>query len=712
MEFVGNGSRFSFDRLDGGLFVTVRVFRVQLFRPQPGMNPMSLFSFRAFSISLILLQAVATTPAGSAEPEVLSYEKVYGVGPTQAVEAVGNRLYAAGRGVFHVLDSSDPAKPRLLGKVEGLGNTRQIFVDGTTAYVTARQDGLWLIDVSDPAKPTVISHYDTVEMATGIWVSGQVAFVATRQYGVELIDVSDPRKPRHLSALKTGEAQSCWGRDGLLYIGDWAPKKMIVADVRDPRNPKIIGEAELDGYGDGGCLRDNLCYAATGHHSRLADKEAAHGKGHGLEIFDVSQPGSPVFLSRVKFPAYHKIYFDMWSARVAGDHCVVADTWNGLFVVNVSDPKRAKIVARAELPKIPEEGESDPVGGVALGEGVIYAAGIYTGLYVVKAPGMAVPAQREPDAGVKVVEQTVEPAAPEGFAVYRPEGQVRSVTVVDDVAWAACGIAGIQAVRLGDAPSLIAQTPGKGVVFHVAVAGDRLYAAENNAGLGIYRIEPSMQLTEIGRLVVPGYNIKQVACPPPGRFALFHCGGATAFVADVSDPAAPKVVLRDPQVGLFYGDQLVPEMLGGRYLVAFWQRSGPAWYDVSGEKPVHLGNTPDERMYSFANGACLLKDKLLVVQRNKLYWIEPGEMRDLQTLPTYEAPGRQFAGRPTTDGRQLALSRRPNRQVQVYDISDLQTPRFLREYELPGHPGACGFWQGRLVIPAGYTGLLVERSAP
>lgn len=177
------------------------------------MHPIAAFRFRPWSIFLLLMQAVSVfgQPAASEDSNLLPLDKVAEVGPCQAVERDGDRLYATGRGVFQVLDIAEPARPRVLGTLKGLGNTRQIYVAGTTAFVTARQDGLWLIDVSDGAKPAVISHYDTVEMATGIWASGQVAFVATRQYGIELVDVSDPRQPRHLSMLKTGEAQSCWG---------------------------------------------------------------------------------------------------------------------------------------------------------------------------------------------------------------------------------------------------------------------------------------------------------------------------------------------------------------------------------------------------------------------------------------------------------------------------------------------------------------------
>jgi len=635
----------------------------------------------------------------------LTPQKVKGIGPCQAVAVAGNRLYVTGRGTFHVLDISQPEKPVPLGTLSGLGNTRQLYIKDNIAYITARQDGLWLVDISNSKKPQLLSHYDTVEMATGICVSGSLAFVATRQYGVEIIDVSNPRAPQHVSMLKTGEAQSCWARDGLLYIGDWAPKKLIIADVRNPRQPTIIGEAPLDGYGDGGCLRGNYCFAATGHHSRAKNKD---GKGHGLEIFNVSNPHKPAFVSRVKFPASYHISNDMWTARVAGEHCVVADTWNGLFVVNIHDIKQPRIVAHAVLPPKENTDTPDPVGGIALGKGVIYAAGILTGLYVVPAPDLASPVVREQDRApeIKTAQDT---AGDPRFLTYQPGGQVRSATVVGDIAWAACGSAGIHAVRLGETLEPVSVTQGKGEVMHLAVSGSRLYAAENDAGLAIYEIGPDLKLTEIGRLKLKGRNVKQVACPAPGRFALYHWGSAAVEIADIKDPAHPKVVLKDSQVGLFYGDQLVPELVGGRYLVAHWHRSGPAWYDVSGEKPVHEGNTPDERLYSFSDGACLLGDKLLITKRGKLQLLEPGDQREVSQLPASAVPGHYLRGRPSTDGKRLALSRRPDQRVELYDITDIKHPQPVREYDLTGHPGACRFWNNQLLIPAGYQGLMLDR---
>jgi hypothetical protein len=639
----------------------------------------------------------------------LSHRKVEGVGPCIAADVVGNRLYAIGQGSLYVMDIAVPQAPKLLGQLAGLGTTRQLVVKDNIAYVTARQDGLWLVDVSDPAKPALISHYDTVEMATGIWVSGGLAFIATRCYGVEIVDVSDPRRVRHIGTLKTGEAQSCWAKDGLLYIGDWAPRKLLVAEVKNPRVPVIVGEAPLDGYGDGGCLRGRFCFAATGHHSRARNKEEAEGKGHGLEIFDVSKPTQPAFVSRVKFPVHYSIFNDMWSARVAGGHCVVADTNNGLFVVNVRDITKPVIVAHAQLPYVARREMFDPVGGVALGDGVIYAAGIYTGLYVVSAPGLAQPVVPEPDQ--PPVLPPLPATAPEdaNFRAYRPEGQVHAVAIQGDIAWAACGADRIHAVRLGDTLTRAAVHRGKGEVCYVSRTGNRLFTAEGKAGMAIYEISPDLRLTELGRLIVPSQGVKQVVAPAPGRFALFHCGGATVHIADISDPANPKLVFSDSQVGLFYGDQLVNKLFDNRYLVAYWQRSGPAWYDISGAKPVLAGNTPDTTLYGWTDGVCPLGDKLLIVKRGKYFLLDANERRNASDVPAFGVDRLRLVGRPSAEGNVLALASRHQRQVWILDIADIKRPRLIRQYSLFGHPGACAFWNGRVVIPAGYQGLLVER---
>jgi hypothetical protein len=184
------------------------------------------------------------------------------VGPTMYLARSGPMLYAIGRSELRILDASDAAHPKLISRLPGLGNVRQIAVRDGLAYITAREDGLFIVDVKDPASPRLLTHYDTIELATGICLSGPLAFVACRNYGVELIDITHPASPRHLSTVRTGEAQSVIARDGILYVGVWGTRELVIVDVHNPAEPRIISTTKLDGYGDGVDLHGNLCFVA------------------------------------------------------------------------------------------------------------------------------------------------------------------------------------------------------------------------------------------------------------------------------------------------------------------------------------------------------------------------------------------------------------------------------------------------------------------
>jgi hypothetical protein len=223
------------------------------------------------------------------------------IGPCSDAAVSRGVLFVIGGGKIYSFDISSPLQPVLMGSLSGLGNVRQIEVEDGFAFITSREEGMFIVDVSDPSRLTLASHYDTLELGTGVAVHGSLVAVANRQYGVELIDVSDKTRPRFLGAVRTGEAQSVFLRDTLLFAGNWAERKVTICNVADPVNPKIVSEMPLEGYGDGMFVRGNLCFAATGHHApgiknTRDPKEPSFGKGHGFEIFDISNLSNLRFL--------------------------------------------------------------------------------------------------------------------------------------------------------------------------------------------------------------------------------------------------------------------------------------------------------------------------------------------------------------------------------------------------------------------------------
>jgi hypothetical protein len=658
------------------------------------------------AVSLVLQFASPVASRGATEDTVrpLPIVASAGIGPTMDVATDGDLLFAVGQGRLSVLDIHQPAKPKLLGTLAGLGQVRQVTVYEGVAYVTAREDGLFLIDVRRPDSPQLLSHYDTIELATGIAVSGPVAFVACRNCGVELVDVTDGRQPRHLSTIRVGEAQSVAVRDGILYAGVWATREVAICDVRNPRRPRLLAKAPLDGYGDGVAVQGHYCYAATGHHRRGLPSEKpgdpGYGGGHGLEIFDVADPGQPQFVGRVKLPPLYRLGYDMWRVTVGERFAFVADTFNGVFVIDITEPQAPRVVARGQLPQVPERGDPSPTAGIAVAEGTVFAAGAWTDLHVLDAPQLATRPAPEPDRGVTIPPSESTAAVP-GCRVYRPDGQVHSVALHGNVALAAAGAAGIHVVEVQPDWRCLAVVPTGGFAFDVRVCGDRVFVAEGKGGLSIWAREGGT-LRRLGGYDARGQSVKQVVVPPPGKYALIHAGPNTLQVLDVSNPVQPKQVFEDRRLGLFYTAPIADGLLDGRFACCHWHVTGLYWYDlVGGPQPQYTGRNYAHRIGS-QNGVAFWGQRALLVAGGTYSLVDSEESRPPHELPRHGVEGVVLSGKPTVAGHRLYLSERYLGQVQALDVTDIQRPRLLGQLQLTEHPGIVCDPEGTAFIPAGY----------
>ncbi len=663
-----------------------------------------------------------------------------GIGPTMNLTVVDDIAYAIGSGTLNVLNIGNPNSLVPLGRLTGLGSVRQIAVQNGIACITAREGGLFLVDVSDPRQPALLCHYDTVEWATGIAMQGALAYVACRHYGVELVDIRDPRRPRHVSVISTGEAQSVQASGRFIYTGVWATRELVVIDAGDPWRPVITARCQLDGYGDGLDICGDYCFAATGHHARGASPGilggpvtremilSGYGCGHGLEIFHLGDPAHPTFVSRIKFPPLYCIFNDMWNVLVAGRYAFVADTWNGVFVVDISDPSRPQHAGYAyldyesgghtaapggdnQLPMGEIYARSGyclqpvrkPVGGLYPVKDHILAAGIYSDLHVSAAKGLAETPRQEQ----RHISITGEPAARTvpGFTVYHSGGQARQVAALGDTVFLAAGMAGLHVLDIPAGLKLNRSYATSGLALDVQVRGDRVYVAEGLGGLSIWALSGDSSLSFLGRYQVPGKPVKQVVVPDAEKPCVLLDVGADAFhVVDVSAPDNPHLLLQDHHLGLLYGDQIARTLLHQRYACAFWHVSGIYWYDLQSAESQMVGRYP-HRM-SPVDGLTVLDDAVLVTYHGAYFLLTPGETRTPAEMPMHGVDGVNLSGKPAAFGRYLLIANRPAMRLAILDIAERTRPLLLKVIELHGHPGPCVLHEGQLLIPAGHQGLL------
>ena len=660
--------------------------------------------------------------------KTLSVRKIENSQGTSDLAVHGNRLFAIGRGHLTVYDLTDPKNPHETATMFGMEEPRQLVWFKDNLFITARMGGLYVVDVSEPDLPRLRSHYDTMELATGIVcgtdpASGRnLAFVCQRQFGTEIIDISDPSHLKNVSFVVSGEAQSVDLENGVLYAGDWGTRKLTIIDVRNPEHAEIISESPIAGLGDGVYVRGNIAYAATGpdHIERFLYDV----KGHGLDVFSVENPRKPVHLGRIDLPiqAQH-VFPDFWTGTV-DEHgmAYVADTYNGVFCIDVKDPTRPQCVANAVLPKT-SNGRPDPAVEVVAGEGILYAAGMNGGIYIVEAPGIARPVSKERKAPTLdgPVLPTLDPLADvrAGFAVLPTQGQCMAAAPwKDGLVWVAAGTDGfllvdVSAVSGGGKPVVKKTFPIRSFAYDVKIAGNLMFTAEGEAGTGIYELKPNGEPKRVGRFdqLQP---VRQVVIQDPKKWLISKSGNHAVTFLDISDPARPRnaFTFRNP-FGILYGRDVVetPSPSGMVALIAM--TNGIVWFDCTGETPCVKTTSYDPRVW-FNHGACLHRGQWYFFADRGFRLMEECDARKLDDVSLHvckDAAGKPLSafGKCVSNGKEIVFTNRREGEIAFIDVNDPEEPKITRRFTVHAHPEIPVFVNGKAIIPCGHAGLIVEK---
>lgn len=653
--------------------------------------------------------------SGEFVKEVKSFSKDFPTRQATALYIDGDILYGGANRFLFAADVSDPMNPKILSQVEIYGLVRQITYENGYLYAACRESGAWVIDAHDPGNMKLVTRFDTVELATGIDVAGDVLFLGTRQNGVEFVDVSDPTKPAHIRMEKTHESQSVSYRDGILYSGEWGAHCVTVMDARDLSKLKTLRTINLQGHGDGVWTHGNYLYAATGHHLAGKDltKEQSQGNGHGVEILDISDPENPKPLSRVGFDNCYVRANDCWTPRPCsdGDYVAVADTYNGLYVVECKDKMNPQKITRLSFKDW--RGNNAAVTSLTIGNGVIYiSVSNNCGFYALRCPD-AYPCDK--GKGTPPVNASFRYSYPTNgghFRAWKPKEQapVRDVAAYEDLVFAACSYGGLAILKKGGKAGLEQVASGPMTYAGgVKVSGDILWVAEGFAGLGGYRIKKGGELE------------------PVARFTDFYKHGPKAACLWVSVPNEKWVAASTREGGYYYLD--VTDLnnikckahLGSgpgwdKYLSnkadsqgwfpATRHRVGIVWIDLNAEK---MAETIDKTLnVSLADGVCLFRnDSFLTCTNRRLYTYSS---RDMHSGYVVAEEGKVFRGMPTWDGgRNVALTHRLDKEISLVDFPEGYPPILLWTEKTTGYPETPIFWKKKLLVPCGYQGLLIQK---
>ncbi len=652
-----------------------------------------------------------------------------------AVAESGDIAYVAGRDALSILDVAQPQRPLLLGQLQGIGNGRQVEVQGGLAAVTSRPDGLFLCDVRDPRRPKLLCHYDTVELATGVCLASSLCLVACRHFGVELLDIADPARPMHLSNVLAGEAQSVFVDGATMYVGAWMQREVQLFDIGDPARPQALSACLLDGFADGMFVRDHLCFAATGHHARrLVNRrkyteydfvtaemlQEGFGGGHGLEIWDVADPRSPRCLSRIKTPPLFVSGNDLWDVTVSGEHALLADTYNGVFVVHVADPtrpyfegyRRLDVCADVRYRREPAIQQlCDPVGGIALVEGHALAVSPFSGLHVFKMPAGTKTPPRPAHQDIP----RLRPVEPPAETVFRTNGQVHGLAFAGHHMVVAAGDQGLYVLEREQPYAVVEHVQTDGFALDVKTDGDLLYVAEGMGGLAMHRLEAG-RLVEVSRHRYSGVgeSARQVVLLGETGLAAVHLGINKIAFMDLRSSEAPLCLATFSVGGNMYYKSIADGLLQGRYAAVVPLVPGVVWYDVRAPiHPVEASMGAERQICPIEEGIAIGEQGVYTIFRGKCFFAEgigPIPPED-EALAVRDAAGRDveglyLSGRPVLMGSTLCLLNRQTGLLTMLDVTDPRHPVLTTMRTLRGHPERIVPYEGAYWVCCGHEGLL------
>ena len=667
-----------------------------------------------------LLTTVAHIALSAKEPVIESVVKIMDKGPS-ALYVDGDVMYVGSRGTIIAMDISDPRVPVKMGSVNFPGRVRQITVCDKTLVVSARETGVWIFDVSDPKKMSLISRYDGIELSTGIDMAGDCIFVGERQTGVEFVDARDLSRPQHIRVIKTPESQTVFYQDGYLYSGEWASGQVTIFNAKDLSDIRLASTINLQGFGDGVWVTGDRLYASTGHHHKNHARKKQDGDGHGVEIWDISSPENPVFLSRVEFDVFYRSGADWWLVRPSGDgktlYC--GDVYNGLYVVDVTDERNPEIIHRWEPLENTAEKKMNAVSCIALADGVVYVAVSGEGLYLMES-SRAKPSVRFRGKSPINLDARYSYETPDDshFNAWKPSdrGAVKGAVAYGDALFVGCGDAGLYVVRLDSSGKPF--TAGHlDIPFAggVAVSGTRLYVSRGHMGLGVYQISDDLSLSEVALLkneLNPKKSIDQFShwvSVPNDKYVINGCrSGGYQFLAVGGTPSNPVYTCNlQYSLNLNY-NRYISEKASEEGLLAYATRSGLVWIDLSSTETIPAPVVHKNLKNKLTEGVTLYKDNTFLLTREKtLSTISPGGDAVVEASAENKD---SFIGIPRWDGADHVLvCNFVKRHVAKVNTSDLGSPSVVFSEATVGYPEPGIFWNGKCVIPCGYQGLLIEK---
>lgn len=423
------------------------------------------------------------------------------------VKVSGTTAFAAGGGL-RAYNVSNPAAPTAQGvlTVSG-GSVLSVALSGTTAYITAGNQGLRVVDVSNPATLVEQGFVTLGGFATRVVVQGTTAYVSVNTVGMAIVDVSNPAAPALLGTfpIASSQVRSVAVNGTTAYVG--RDDGFVVVDVTDPAAPTLLGEVDFGVSGSGQSIVLDGTTAYVGN------------RYSGVRVIDVATPSAPVETRLIANGGFS------FKVNIIGDRAYVADLIGQVRILDLSDPTTPVLLGRATTP--PNTNGVDAFGTTA---------------YVVDRSDNGT-------SGLTRVDVS-NPAAPTVIDTTPTGGGAFGIDIDGTVAYIANGYGSgtgtngsLLSVNIAGAPAILDDAAPGNQAFDVRVDANKAYVALFGSGLSIFDVTNPAAMTPLSLATSGNFASSLEVDGTTVYLADSVPGSAKALsIIDASDPTMPVVL--------------------------------------------------------------------------------------------------------------------------------------------------------------------------
>ncbi|MGE5411304.1 MAG: LVIVD repeat-containing protein, partial [Clostridiales bacterium] len=493
-------------------------------------------------------------------------------GPCNSVEVNGSYAFINSGSALEILDISDTAKYKVIGKVDLNDFINDIKVSGNYAYIAGGL-GVYIVDISNKSLPGKISTISADGPTEELFVKDNYLYAAG-SVSLSIYDINSPSSPKSAGSFnRHTNGSSVFVKDSLAYLA-CPDSGLFVLNVKDKMNPYEIGhytfsaDEPVDIF-----INDSLAFITC----REIPTTHLYTYGH-LYILDIKDPANIFKRSGIRLHGFQNGYGTDNAAgnkvTAMGNYVYLthfSDAGNYLVIANVSDPDNPREVTR--MP-------ADRISDLSINNNILYASAEHYGLLSFDISN---------------------PSAVKKLSQFSAAGNTKSVFRMGNYLFNANSFGGLKVINITDpfhpaeefsfsrefGSESCDRIFGKDTVLYAGFSVYHWYSeaspfssvnhSQLNFGLGNLP-----QLTKISEL--PADEISDLKVIGSYAYAATSYG---FIIYDITNPASPAEIYRDSIANTFN-----PEIsIGDKFLYAAARSGGVLVFNISNPAKTQLIKT-------------------------------------------------------------------------------------------------------------------------